>query len=91
MLWLDHAGAATTSEVCMFAPTSSDLVAVSTDELGLTLPTLPWHSMAATRVKYCSLPAHRHPLRCVFDPSSSEDLFLPQQGMCALVLRDVSK
>ena len=32
LLWLDHAAAATTSEVCKCAPTCSLLVAVSTDD-----------------------------------------------------------
>ena len=37
--------------------------------------------------------AQRHQLRCVFELSSPEDLFMPSQrpgqSMCALVLRDV--
>ena len=80
LLWLGYAGGATKSEVCKCAPTCSLLVAVSTDELGLTLLMLPWNSMAALLgVKHCSLPAQRHQLRCVFDPSSQKVLFLPSQ------------
>ena len=46
-------------------------------------------------VKYCSIRAHPDQLRCIFDPSSPEDLFLTSQalgqGMCAIVLRDICR
>ena len=49
--------------------------------------------MAAARCPVLLTLAQSHQLRCVFDPSSPEDLFLPSQGpgknMCALLLRGV--
>ena len=63
--------------------------------LVLTLSMIPWHHMAAARCQALHTLLDRHQLRCVFDPSSPEDLFLPSprpgQNMCALVLRGVCK
>ena len=71
------------------------VMAVYTGELGLTLPMLPWHSMVAARCQVLLTLAQRHQLRCVFDPSSPEELSLPSQGpgqsMCALFLCDVCR
>ena len=68
----------TTSEVCKCASICSLLVAVCTDELGLTLPMLPWHSMAA---------AHT-PLPVIsFDASSIP----PLQRICSSHPKGLSK
>ena len=91
LLWLGYAGGATKSEVCKCAPTCSLLVAVSTDELGLTLLMLhgtPWPRCSVSSTAHCllnvisfgasSIPPLKRFCSCL--PKK------PEQGMCALVL-----